>query len=148
METSKQKLGTFGEKAVTKHCYCPKCKKLNTLKLLPKNFKCADVICDFCGYLAQVKSKAVQDINRIPQQILGAAWNPQRERMEAGIYFPLFIVLVYNKKYSIFYLSADLQVPEMFVAREPLSAKAIRAGWQGFIYDMEQVPRGAVVRLV
>ena len=89
MATEKQKLGAFGEEMVVKNCRCPKCKKEKTLKLLPKNFKCADVVCDFCGYLAQVKSQNAKDINEIPKQILGAAWKPQRERMEAGIYFPL-----------------------------------------------------------
>jgi type II restriction enzyme len=148
MATEKQQLGDFGEKMVVKKCHCPKCKKEKTLKLLPKNFKCADVICDFCGYLGQVKSKNVNDIGIIPDQILGAAWAPQKERMSAGIYFPLFIVLVSNKKYAIYYLSADLQIPDMFVARKPLSSEAKRAGWQGFLYDIQKVPKGAIVRLV
>ena len=117
---------------------------------MPKNFKCADVICDFCGYFAQVKAESVKNINIIPNKILGAAWAPQMERMNAGIYFPLFIVvLVINKsKFSIFYLSADLQMPNMFVPRKPLSSKAKRVGWQGFYYDMLQVPKGGVARLV
>jgi len=148
MATDKQKLGDFGEEMVVKNCHCPKCKKEKTLKLLPKNFKCADVVCDFCGYLGQVKAKNVKDITEIPKQILGAAWSPQNERMNAGIYFPLFIVLVCGDEYSIFYLSADLQVPDMFVARKPLSPDAKRAGWQGFIYDMTKIPKGAVVKLV
>jgi type II restriction enzyme len=48
------------------------------------------VICDFCGYLAQVKTKA---LTKIPATLAGAAWIPQKERMDAGIYFPLFLVL-------------------------------------------------------
>ena len=95
-----------------------------------------------------MKTINVKNITEVPKQILGAAWKPQRERMSAGIYFPLFIVLVCGTEYSIFYLSADLQVPEMFVARKPLSSNAKRAGWQGFLYDMQKVPSGAVVRLV
>ena len=148
MATEKQKLGDFGEEMVVKNCHCPKCKKEKTLKLLPKNFKCADVVCDFCGYLAQVKAKSVKDINSVPKQIIGAAWGPQQERMNAGIYFPLFIVLVCKSEFSIFYLSADLQVPNMFVPRKPLSSNARRSGWQGFYYDMQQAPKGAVVRLM
>jgi len=67
--------------------------------------------------------------------------------MEAGIYFPLFIVLVNDSDFSIFYLSADLQTPSMFVPRKPLSQKAKRPGWQGFMYDLKGVPEGAMVRL-
>jgi hypothetical protein len=122
---------------VVHHCACPRCKRLRTLVRLPSNFKCADVICDFCGYLGQVKAVTTKDISRVPKTILGAAWGPQKERMESGVYFPLFIVLVNkNKEYSIFYLPADLQQPSMFRERTPLSLTAKRAGWQGFIYDL------------
>ena len=51
-----------------------------------------------------------------------------------------------NKKYSVFYLSADLQIPEMFKSRKPLSAKATRAGWQGFTYDTRLV-KDSIIRL-
>ncbi|WP_407193818.1 DpnI domain-containing protein [Bradyrhizobium sp. STM 3566] len=136
MATARQVLGDFGETVVAKTCSCPKCKRPKTLKRLPNNFKCADLICDFCGYLAQVKAATVRNHDVLPQAVLGAAWAPQAERMNAAIYFPLFLVLVSGKHYSIFYLSADLQNPEMFKARSPLSADARRAGWQGFVYDL------------
>jgi type II restriction enzyme len=60
MPTKRQILGRFGEMCVAKDCRCPKCKRNRTLKRLPNNFKCADVICDFCGYLAQVKAVTVK----------------------------------------------------------------------------------------
>lgn len=114
---------------------------------LPPNFKCADVICDFCGYLAQVKTATVRDISVVPKGVLGAAWGPQKERMDASIYFPLFLVLVGpRKEYAIFYLSADLQSEAMFRPRSPLSKTARRAGWQGFTYEFGAV-RSAFVRL-
>lgn len=147
MPTDKQKLGVFGERMVAKHCSCPKCKKEKTLKALPPNFKCADVVCDFCGFLGQVKTNNKANIDTLPSKITGAAWGPQIKRMTAGIYFPLFIVLFNGKDFSIFYLSADLQEPEMFIPRKPLSANAKRAGWQGFYYDLRNIPEGAIVRL-
>src|SRR5260370_8128726 len=93
MATTRQDLGTFGEMRVAQECSCPKCKRGRTLVRLPTNFKCADVICDFCGYLGQVKATTVSDVNVLPRQILGAAWGPQDERMRAGIYFPPFLLL-------------------------------------------------------
>ena len=33
-----------------------------TLKLLPPNFKCADIICDFCSFLGQIKPKNEKNI--------------------------------------------------------------------------------------
>jgi hypothetical protein len=139
--TEKQNLGEMGEKLVASACACPRCKRVKTLKRLPNNFRCADLICDFCGYLAQVKSTRVDDVDRKPDLILGAAWAPQKERMDSGIYFPLFIVAVakVGKRTAIYYLSADLQDGSIFEARNPLSATARRAGWQGFLYRLTHV---------
>ena len=147
MTTDKQKLGNWGEKLVARKCSCPKCKKERTLKTLPLNFKCADIVCDFCGYLAQVKTKTVKDIDTLPSNILGAAWGPQKERMDAGIYFPLYIVLKAEKKSAIYYLPVDYQDEEIFVKRKPLSENAKRAGWQGFYYDLSILEKDIIRRL-
>ena len=146
MPTKNQKTGIHGETIIQKNFNCPKCKKIKTLKKLPQNFKCADVICDFCGFLAQVKTTHSKNLEKIPNTILGAAWRVQKTRMDAGIYFPLYLILVKDRKYSVFYLSADLQVPEMFKSRKPLSSKATRAGWQGFTYDTRLV-RDSIIKL-
>jgi type II restriction enzyme len=146
--TPKQRLGLFGECLVVTKCSCPRCKRCGTLKRLPANFKCADVICDFCGYLAQVKAVTSGDVTRLPKQLLGAAWSVQKARMDAGIYFPLFIVLIQpGKAFAVYYLSADLQTPEMFLPRPPLSAHARRAGWQGFLYNLRELQVGSIVHL-
>src|SRR5262245_24638478 len=112
--TKKQVLGRWGETLVVKTFACPKCKKFYSLKRLPTNFKCADVICDFCGYLAQVKTMTVKDLEKPPKTILGAAWKPQQERMKAGIYFPLFIVLRKGTRSVVYYLPTEFQKPAMF----------------------------------
>lgn len=57
--------------------------------------------------------------------------------MNAGRYFPLYLVQVSKSEHAIFYLSADLQNPDLFVPRNPLSNDAKRAGWQGFYYNLE-----------
>lgn len=75
----------------------------------------------------------------IPKYVLGGAWGPQRERMDAAIYFSLYLVLATEdrKQHSIFFLSRDLQDETMFVARKKLSENAKRKGWQGFRIDLE-----------
>lgn len=139
MSTAKQKLGVYGENLVIKNLICQKCKKTKTLKKLPTNFKCADIICDFCGFLAQVKTSNVKNVNILPKVILGAGWKVQKERMNEGIYFPLYLILVNQNNYSIFYLSTDKQSEKIFIPRKPLSSKARRAGWQGFMYDISKI---------
>jgi hypothetical protein len=147
MATAKQVTGEFGERSVTNFCSCPRCKREKRLVRLPTNFKCADVICDFCGFLGQVKTSNKNDISTLPKSILGAAWGPQNDRMTSGIYFPLFIVLTNSEdQFGIFYLSADLQRREMFKPRTPLSPSAKRAGWQGYLLDIDSV-RERIVRI-
>ena len=145
MATEKQELGAWAEMLVSQKCPCPKCKREKTLKRLPTNFKCADLICDFCGYLAQVKGMNVKILSPLPKQVLGAAWGPQLERMQSAIYFPLFLVLKTSTEFSIHYLAADHQIKDLFVPRKPLSETARRAGWQGFVYNLVALPDGAFV---
>lgn len=147
MAMGKQLLGSWGEAHVVKTCACPRCKRPKTLKRLPANFKCADLVCDFCGFLAQVKTSTVQDVGHPPRTVLGAAWKPQQERMSAAIYFPLFLVLKAGKDVAIYYLPTDFQSEALFKPRTPLGTKAKRAGWQGFRYCLDALPEGALVRL-
>jgi len=87
-------------------------------------------------------------VSPLPKRILGAAWGPQKVRMDAAIYFPLFLVLKAPSEPAIYYLPTDFQSPALFSARKPLSPNARRAGWQGFTYDLKAVPDGAFVRLL
>lgn len=148
MATQKQELGARGEEHVAKNTRCPGCKRNDrTFKVLPQNFKCADIICDFCGYLAQVKTKSWSGAfpEECPSPILGAAWGPQRERMDAGIYFSLYIVLEGESgRKATYFLPRDLQTEAMFMARQPLGPGARRAGWQGFTIDLSEALVGAV----
>lgn len=149
MATNKQLLGQWGETLVAKKSACPRCKRFYSLRRLPTNFKCADIICDFCGYLAQVKTLNVRDVSCPPASILGAAWKPQLARMKAGIFFPLFLVLRRGKKYAVYYLATEFQLPTIFQKRPPLSKTARRAGWQGFTYNLSlAIKAGALVRII
>ena len=89
MATAKQELGKPVEKLVVKMCGCPHCKREGTLKRLPPNFKCADLISDFCSFLAQVKASASIEGETLPKTVLGAAWGPQKSRMDAAIFSSL-----------------------------------------------------------
>ena len=137
--TTRQQTGDLGEEIVVKTQRCPGCKRdLKTLRRLPNNFKCADVICDFCGYLAQVKStRAKGDLpESCPLTLMGAAYGPQRERMDAGIYFSMYVVVLDQlNNAAIFFLPRDMQTDEMFVERPPLKETARRAGWIGTKID-------------
>ena len=134
---------------MARECTCPKCKRPKTLKRLPTNFKCADLICDFCGFLAQVKACTVENPESPPDSVLGAAWGPQKERMDAAIYFPLYVVAIakQGRARAVYYLSADLQDADIFEPRKALSSSARRAGWQGFHYRLTHI-HDRLIRLI
>jgi hypothetical protein len=144
MQTAKQLLGSWGETQVARRCSCPRCKRRTTLKRLPPNFKCADLICDFCGYLAQVKTLTSNSSLAVPNVIVGAAWGPQYERLKMGIYFPLFIVLRAGRASAGYYLSSDAQDSSIFHKRIRLGPAAKRAGWQGFVYRLSEAHHRAL----
>lgn len=147
MATDKQKLGEYGEKLIAKHMTCPRCKRFPTLRRLPNNFKCADIICDVCGYLVQVKTARARNIEKPPKRLIAAAWGPQKERIDAGIYFPLFLILVSPQMtIQIYYLPVEFQHKGIFVPRKPLGNSARRSGWQGFYYDFTQLSEGALIK--
>lgn len=128
--------GEIGERHIVKTMACLRCKRRKTLKQLPTNFKCADLICDFCGHTSQVKT-FTKETSGLPSQILGAAWSPQKERMSAGIYHALWLVRIDRKQKprEIWMISSEAQTLDLFIPRKPLSSSAKRAGWQGYIID-------------
>ena len=61
-------------------------------------------------------------------------------------YFFVLIDKQNEKKFSIFYLAAELQHEKMFVQRLPLKETARRAGWQGYLLNGDEIS-SKVVRL-
>lgn len=138
MATRLQNIGDKGEKFIIKKMSCLKCKREGTLKQLPTNFKCVDLICDFCGHTSQVKT-FTNDKPGLPKLIQGAAWKPQKERMDAGVYHSIWVVRADKncKCCEAWLISSEVQDPNMFIKRKKLSETAKRAGWQGYNIDVE-----------
>lgn len=151
MPTDRQDLGRRGEKAVCDHVVCPRCNRARQLRALPQNFECVDVICKFCGFLAQVKATTVEaGTSTRPDRILGAAWQPQHQRIINGIFHALYIVSFSGRTLiRIDYIPAHILEahPSVFKPRKALSETAKRAGWQGFMYDLSEVPAVGSVRV-
>ena len=135
--TLNQQRGVLGEKFarewIDKNLNCLKCKhSRGKLKDLLGSFSAVDLICEFCGQMYQVKTNT-NPVHRFPPSLLGAGFNALEARMDAGIYHPLIIVgfiegnggplgLVRHWKAtaSIWYLSADLIDPKMYVSYHAL----------------------------
>jgi len=131
---------------VCKHARCPRCNRIQVFKQLPRNFECADIICKFCGFLGQVKATRLADgSDSFPDRIMSAAWNPQHQRILAGIYNGLYLVGYRQDARTLVridYVPPHIleAVPEVFEPRNPLSKTAKRAGWRGFLLNIGKLP--------
>lgn len=148
--TERQALGKKGEDAVRTLVACPRCSRERTLTSLPTNFQCADLICKFCGFLAQVKATTLEG-DELPSRVLGGAWGPQRDQILAGIFQPLFVVGfdASRRLVRIDYVPSHIlqATPDVFEPRAPLGASARRAGWQGFVYNITRIPAIGIARV-
>lgn len=145
--TAKQELGKRGEKAVCVQVACPRCGREKQLRPLPPNFECVDVICKFCGFLAQVKATSRTSADGPPATVLGGAWQPQHDRVIAGIFHPLYVVSYTGASLNrIDYVPSHMlsAYPSVFKPRAKLRESAKRAGWQGFLYDLRELPTIAI----
>ena len=149
MATANQELGSRGEKAVCTHVACPRCGRDKQFRALPPNFECVDVICKFCGFLAQVKATTAASWEP-PTRVLGGAWQPQHDRVIAGIFHPVYLVTYAGPSLvRIDYIPAHMlgAYPAVFKPRAKLSESARRAGWQGFVYDLSELPPVAMKKV-
>jgi Dam-replacing family len=142
--TAKQDLGKLGEKAICNHIACPRCGREKQFRTLSTNFECVDVICKFCGFLAQVKATTSRSAEAPPRgNVHAGAWGPQHERIIAGIFHPLYVsTFVGGSLARIDYVPAHMLAayPSTFKPRTKLKEPAKRAGWQGFVYDLRELP--------
>jgi|ERR1700686_108795 len=153
MPTARQALGRRGEDAVRGRAVCPQCNRSRHFKRLPTNFECADVICKFCGFLAQVKTTRLKDgTDEFPDRIMGAAWRPQHDRILAGIYHGLYLVGFRQNGTSLVRIDyvpphVIAATPRIFEPRKPLSATAKRAGWAGYTLVASELPKVGIRRI-
>ncbi|HEY5193631.1 MAG TPA: DpnI domain-containing protein [Solirubrobacteraceae bacterium] len=139
--------------AVCKHVGCPRCNRVRHFKQLPVNFECADIICKFCGFLAQVKTARLSDgTTDFPDRIMGAAWGPQQARILAGIYHGLYLVGYQQDGKTL--VRIDFvpphiieTTPSVFEPRKPLSNTAKRAGWRGYLLNISALPKIGMCRV-
>jgi hypothetical protein len=153
MPTARQDLGKRGEIAVCRQAVCPRCNRVRHFKQLPVNFECADIICKFCGFLAQVKTARLSDgATEFPDRIMGAAWGPQQDRILAGIYHGIYLVGYRQDGKTLvridFVPPHIIQAtPSAFEPRKPLRKTAKRAGWTGFMLNVSVLPKVGISRV-
>jgi type II restriction enzyme len=117
------------------------------------NFECADLICKFCGFLAQVKATRLPvGTEDLPEKIPSGAWAPQHARILAGIYHGLYVAGFKRNGRTLVridYVPPHVleATPQAFEPRRPLSATAKRAGWRGYTLNLGKLPAVGMQRI-
>jgi hypothetical protein len=148
--TQQQLSGKLGEEAVCRTLACPQCSK-RRLSPLPTNFDCVDVICRFCGFMAQVKSISSRK-GIWPNTIPGGSWPRQHEQIIAGIFHSLFVVALEpgtRRLVSIDYVPSHIlrAVPDAYVPRKPTKPLGRSTPFLGFRYDSRRIPAIGILRV-
>jgi type II restriction enzyme len=118
--------------------YCPSC----GLSLLPypANTKVHDFYSPTCGETFQQKAS----MHPFSETILGSEYRTTLNSIMTDSH-PSLILLHYDQtKWSVEDLNLVHRAyitPSCIIARKPLSSKARRAGWQGCVISMENVPK-------
>jgi type II restriction enzyme len=125
--------------------YCPNCE--SPLIACPANTRTRDFDCANCGEQFQLKSLT----GNLNGKLLGAEYSTTLASIEAEQH-PSLILLRYSRTDMIV---ADVRfvhraciTRSCLVARNPLGPNARRAGWQGSIIVLDQIPEAAKIDIV
>lgn len=136
-KSASQKIRTMTEAWVASHMFCPCCGAPRLTKL-PDNMPVADMRCDSCGEIFELKSKA----GRLGKKIVAGAYDVMISRIQSNNN-PHLLILQYDPEHAV--VTTLTLVPKFFFTplviekRHPLAATAHRAGWTGCNILYEQI---------
>lgn len=144
-KSASQKIRVMSESWLVNNLFCPCCGNIHIDKM-KNNLPVADIHCQNCGEIFELKSKK----NNIGTKIVDGAYNTMIERITGNLNPQLFIM-----DYSANLFVKDLIfVPKFFFSadiiekRKPLSAKARRAGWIGCNILYQKIPEQGKINII
>ena len=143
--SNSQKVRVMSENWVGKNMFCPICGNPHIANL-DNNMPVADLQCNNCGEIYELKSKQ----GKIGNKINDGAYSTMIERINNSSNPDLFI-MSYSKDYQVTDL---LLIPKFFFVesiiekRKPLSSTARRAGWSGCNIVFGDVPTQGRIKII
>lgn len=144
-KSKSQKIRVMSENWVEKNMFCPCCGNPHICKL-KNNEPVADMKCDNCGEIFELKSKE----GKIGKKINDGAYSTMIERITSITNPELFIM-----QYSPNYIVTDLMlIPKFFFAppiiekRKQLAPTARRAGWTGCNILFSEIPQQGKISII
>lgn len=144
-KSSSQKIRIMSEHWVGKNVFCPCCGNSH-IRNLKNNQPVADMQCDNCGEVFELKSKR----GKIGNKITDGAYDTMIARITSDTNPDLF-VMSYSEELAI----TDLMfIPKFFFTaniiekRKPLSSTAKRAGWVGCNILYSSIPEQGKISII
>ena len=144
-KSSAQKIRVMSERWLTQNLFCPCCGNAHIEKMR-NNSPVADVHCEHCGEIFELKSKK----NLIGAKITDGAYRTMIERITSNINPQLFIM-----QYSSALCVTELTLvpkffftPDIIEKRKPLSNTARRAGWVGCNILYQKIPTQGKIAVI
>ncbi len=144
-KNASQKVRVMSEHWLTQNLFCPCCGNTHIDKMR-NNLPVADVHCENCGEVFELKSKR----NRIGAKILDGAYHTMIERITSNVNPQLFI-MQYSAKFSVTDLTLVPKfffTPDIIERRKPLPPTARRAGWVGCNILYEKIPEQGKIAVI
>lgn len=140
-----QKIRVMSENWVEKNMFCPCCGNSHIFEL-KNNVPVADLKCDKCGEIFELKSKE----GKIGKKINDGAYATMIERI-TSITNPELFVMRYSQSYDVIDLTLIPKfffVPQIIEKRKPLASTARRAGWTGCNILYSEIPPQGKISII
>lgn len=140
-----QKIRVMSEYWVSQNMYCPCCGNPHIDKL-ENNSPVADMQCDYCGEIFELKAKE----GNVGKKINDGSYYTMIERITSSTNPDLF-VLSYSTDYYIISLTMIPKfffVPQIIEKRKPLAPHARRAGWTGCNILYSNIPEQGKIDII
>lgn len=140
-----QKIRIMSESWVGKNMFCPCCGNLHICEL-KNNEPVADMKCDNCGEIFELKSKE----GKIGKKINDGAYSTMIGRI-TSITNPELFVMQYSSNYAVTDLTLVPKfffVPQIIEKRKPLAPTARRAGWTGCNILYSEIPQQGKISII
>lgn len=144
-KNNSQRIRVMSESWISHNLFCPSCGNVH-ISNLPNNMPVADLKCEHCGEVYELKSKN----GKIGNKIADGAYSTMIERI-TSINNPDLFLMEYSKDLQVrnlILIPKFFFVPSIIEKRKPLSKNARRAGWIGCNILYSEIPEQGKITII
>lgn len=144
-KSNSQRVRVMSESWVAYNIFCPVCGNPH-ISNLNNNMPVADLLCDHCGEIFELKSKC----GNIGKKIADGAYSTMINRITSSDNPDLFVMQysVDLQVVNLFFIPKFFFTPSIIEKRKPLSPNARRAGWIGCNILYSNIPKQGIIQIV